>query len=73
MTLIQFIADIAQYHYEVTGIFGAILAGVFMVLAVIWMIIMWFAVALALVIGFGWPFILAGLVIYVIVWMVKRE
>lgn len=73
MTLIQIVAWMAEYHYEVTGVFGAILAGVLMLLAAVWMIIMWFAVMLALVIGFGWPFILLGLIIYIIVWMVKRE
>lgn len=71
--LIQIAASVAEYHYEVTGVFGAILAGIFMVIAVIWMIIMWCAVMLALVIGLGWPFILIGLIIYIIVWMVKRE
>jgi len=70
--LIQIVTSVAEYHYEVTGIAGAILAGILMVFAVIWMIIIWFAVMLALIIGFGWPFILLALIIYIIVWMIKR-
>jgi len=72
MSLIQIAAQLVEYHYEVTGVFGALLGGVFLLLGAIWMIIMWCAVMVIFAITFGWPFLLLALVIWVIVKLVKR-
>jgi hypothetical protein len=72
MSLIQIAVQLAEYHYEVTGVLGAILSGVFLLLGLIWMIIMWCAVMVIFAITFGWPFLLLALVIWIIVKLVKR-
>lgn len=72
MSLIQIVTQIAEYHYEVTGVLGAILSVVFLLLGAIWMIIMWCVVMAIFVITFGWPFLLLALVIWIIVKLVKR-